>query len=77
MNEENEEIDPRSGKYELIAYICHLGSNANCGHYVCHVKQGNEWIMFNDNKVFISLRPPFTKASICLYKVWIKKIMKN
>ena len=68
MNEENEEIDPRSGKYELIAYICHLGSNANCGHYVCHVKQGNEWIMFNDNKVFISLRPPFTKASICLYK---------
>ena len=65
---EEQKIEERSGRYELIGFVSHIGANATCGHYVCHVKQDNQWIMFNDNKVFISQKPPTTRGYIYLYR---------
>jgi len=47
-----------SGKYELFAIISHMGPNANCGHYVCHIKKDGRWVIYNDCKVAASLSPP-------------------
>ncbi|KAJ3005839.1 UNVERIFIED_CONTAM: hypothetical protein HDU68_004382 [Siphonaria sp. JEL0065] len=40
-----------SPRYELIGFISHRGTSAHCGHYVAHVKKGDQWVLFNDNKV--------------------------
>jgi ubiquitin carboxyl-terminal hydrolase 5/13 len=60
------------GKYELIGFISHMGTNTSCGHYVCHLKKEvngkNEWILFNDRKVAISENPPFDMGYMYLYK---------
>ncbi|XP_043926319.1 ubiquitin carboxyl-terminal hydrolase 13 isoform X2 [Protopterus annectens] len=46
------------GRYELIAFISHMGKSTMCGHYVCHIKKEGRWILFNDHKVYTSERPP-------------------
>lgn len=43
------------GTYTLQAIISHIGMNAEHGHYVCHVKKGDRWIFFNDDKVYLQL----------------------
>lgn len=35
-----------SGRYELVSFISHMGSNLGCGHYVCHVKKDGRWAAF-------------------------------
>ncbi|KAJ3123380.1 hypothetical protein HK100_011627 [Physocladia obscura] len=40
-----------SPRYELIGFISHRGTSAHCGHYVAHIKKGDQWVLFNDNKV--------------------------
>ncbi|SCO65933.1 ubiquitin carboxyl-terminal hydrolase 13, putative [Plasmodium vivax] len=37
--------------YELVASIVHMGSNANSGHYICYIKDGSQWYVYNDNKI--------------------------
>lgn len=32
------------GKYELVGFVSHMGSNTSCGHYVCHVKKDGRWV---------------------------------
>ena len=34
-----------------MAIISHMGRNTECGHYVAHVKKGDRWVLFNDEKV--------------------------
>eukprot|EP00055_Hartaetosiga_balthica_P013230 m.67024 g.67024 ORF g.67024 m.67024 type:complete len:203 (-) comp8202_c3_seq2:120-728(-) len=57
-----------SGRYRLRAIISHLGQSAQTGHYVCHIKQGDEWVIFNDRKVAISQHPPTSFAYIYLFQ---------
>lgn len=40
-----------SGRYRLLAVVSHMGRSADHGHYVCHVRRGNQWILFNDDVV--------------------------
>ena len=40
-----------AGQYELISVISHIGRNTDHGHYVCHIKKNNQWVLFNDDKV--------------------------
>lgn len=47
-----------SGKYELVAFVSHMGANTQCGHYVCHIKKAGQWVIFNDAKVAASGSPP-------------------
>ena len=56
-------------RYELSAFISHMGSSSHSGHYVCHVKgQDGKWVIFNDNKVAISMKPPMELGYLYLYK---------
>ncbi|KAJ9476857.1 Ubiquitin carboxyl-terminal hydrolase 14 [Pseudozyma hubeiensis] len=38
-------------RYTCKSFISHKGPSVHSGHYVAHVKQGEEWIFFNDEKV--------------------------
>ena len=39
------------GEYELLGIVSHMGSNTACGHYVCHLKKAQGWVIYNDRKV--------------------------
>lgn len=56
-------------RYELSAFISHMGSSSHSGHYVCHIKEaGGRWVIFNDNKVAVSVNPPKELGYLYLYK---------
>lgn len=57
-----------AGQYELAAFISHMGTSTACGHYVCHIKSGDNWLLYNDEKVAISEEPPRQMAYMYLYK---------
>jgi ubiquitin carboxyl-terminal hydrolase 5/13 len=60
------------GKYRLRAFISHMGTSSLVGHYVCHILKDNQWIIFNDNKVQISQRPPKDLGYLYLYEREVK-----
>jgi len=62
------QLDDGDGNYELIGLISHIGNNTASGHYVCHLKKGDNWVIFNDEKVAISEHPPFLHAYMYLYR---------
>ena len=39
--------------YTLIGLIIHSGKQSSSGHYVCFTKSGMQWILHDDNKVFL------------------------
>ena len=57
-----------SEKYQLKAFISHMGSSTLCGHYVCHIKKDGQWVIFNDEKVALSSSPPQELAYLYLYE---------
>ena len=65
---ENQKLRDGQEKYELVALISHMGSNANVGHYVAHIKNDNQWVIFNDEKVAKSENPPKDLAYLYFYK---------
>ena len=62
-----EPIQDGTGKYELVGVVSHLGNSTSVGHYVCHLKIENEWIIFNDEKVAKSKQPPLDYGYLYLY----------
>lgn len=38
-------------RYKLKAFISHKGPSVHSGHYVAHIRVGNDWVLFNDEKV--------------------------
>ncbi|KAJ7481259.1 hypothetical protein B0H11DRAFT_2024866 [Mycena galericulata] len=38
-------------KYRLKAFISHKGPSVHSGHYVAHIRTGDGWVLFNDEKV--------------------------
>ncbi|MBN3299697.1 ubiquitin carboxyl-terminal hydrolase 5 isoform X2 [Amia ocellicauda] len=56
------------GKYELFAFISHMGSSTMCGHYVCHIKKDDQWVIFNDQKVCASEKPPKDLGYLYFYR---------
>ncbi|KAJ6502176.1 hypothetical protein C8R45DRAFT_975636 [Mycena sanguinolenta] len=38
-------------KYKLKAFISHKGPSVHSGHYVAHIRAGDTWVLFNDEKV--------------------------
>ena len=57
-----------NGKYELVAFVSHMGTNANVGHYVVHIKKDNKWCIFNDQNVTESEKPHKELAYLYLYR---------
>lgn len=45
-----------------------MGTTIFVGHYVCHIKKGGEWVIFNDEKVYKSEAPPKNLGYIYLYR---------
>jgi ubiquitin carboxyl-terminal hydrolase 5/13 len=60
------------GKYTLKGMISHIGKNTGSGHYVAHLKKFVDdewkWIIFNDEKVALSLHPPKLHAYLYIYQ---------
>lgn len=56
------------GRYELHAIISHIGKNTESGHYVCHIKKGDQWILYNDEKVSLSQNVPMDCGFMYLYR---------
>ncbi|XP_054732138.1 ubiquitin carboxyl-terminal hydrolase 5-like [Anastrepha obliqua] len=56
------------GKYKLVAFISHMGTSAQVGHYVCHIQKDGRWVIFNDSKVALSQNPPKDLGYLYLYK---------
>lgn len=56
------------GKYRLRAFISHMGTSSQAGHYVCHILKDNQWVIFNDNKVALSQAPPKDLGYLYLYE---------
>jgi uncharacterized UBP type Zn finger protein len=54
--------------YELTAFISHMGTSTNVGHYVCHIKKDDRWVIFNDEKVALSENPPMELGYLYLYR---------
>ncbi len=46
-----EDVIDSSPNYELISVISHRGNSTASGHYVCHRKYNDKWILLNDNYV--------------------------
>ncbi|XP_048832924.1 ubiquitin carboxyl-terminal hydrolase 13-like isoform X1 [Brienomyrus brachyistius] len=55
------------GRYELFAFISHMGTSTMSGHYVCHIKKEGRWVIYNDHKVCLSERPPKDMAYMYFY----------
>lgn len=60
--------DGSVGCYDLVAVISHIGRNTEHGHYVCHIKKADKWVLYNDDKVAESAAPPLQHAYMYLYK---------
>jgi ubiquitin carboxyl-terminal hydrolase 5/13 len=45
-----------------------MGSNTACGHYVCHIKKDGRWVLFNDEKVALSEKPPMDLGYMYFFK---------
>lgn len=56
------------GEYELLGFISHIGKNTSHGHYVCHARRGDDWVIFDDQKVAKSESPPFELGYVYLYR---------
>jgi len=57
-----------NGVYKLVAFISHMGTNANVGHYVAHILKEGNWYIFNDENVAKSEHPPKDLAYLYLYQ---------
>ncbi|KAG0058994.1 hypothetical protein BGZ89_000800 [Linnemannia elongata] len=58
----------KKGNYHLASFISHKGPSVHCGHYVSHIKKGNQWVLFNDNKVVDDPKAPIDNAYIYIFK---------
>jgi ubiquitin carboxyl-terminal hydrolase 5/13 len=62
-------LEDGPGRYVMKGMISHIGKNTGSGHYVAHLKKGNDgWVIFNDEKVALSSNPPFPHAYLYLFQ---------
>ncbi|KAG0306576.1 hypothetical protein BGZ98_002140 [Dissophora globulifera] len=58
----------KKGHYKLTSFISHKGPSVHCGHYVSHIKKGDQWVLFNDNKVVADPKAPIGDAYMYIFK---------
>ncbi|KHJ42441.1 UBA/TS-N domain protein [Trichuris suis] len=68
VNNRKEIFSDGNGLYQLRGFISHIGPSAHSGHYVCHLLKDGRWVMFNDEKVLKSEKPPNEFGYIYLYE---------
>lgn len=57
-----------STEYRLVGFISHMGASSLVGHYVCHILKDGQWVIFNDEKVALSVNPPKDLGYLYLYQ---------
>merc|ERR1711920_1039863 len=64
------QCDDGVGQYTLLGFISHMGKNTSHGHYVCHMKRGQDggWVIFDDQKVAKSESPPLELGYFYIYR---------
>ncbi|XP_050218247.1 ubiquitin carboxyl-terminal hydrolase 14 [Mercurialis annua] len=55
---DNTGLPDGGGRYRLIGIVSHMGTSTQCGHYVAHILKDGRWVIFNDDKVGVSVNPP-------------------
>lgn len=45
-----------------------MGTSSQVGHYVCHIRHNDKWVIYNDGKVAISQNPPKELGYLYLYE---------
>lgn len=61
-------LEDGEGKYSLVGMVSHIGKNTGSGHYVAHLKKDGKWVIFNDEKVALSHKPPYQHAYLYLFQ---------
>jgi ubiquitin carboxyl-terminal hydrolase 5/13 len=56
------------GNYELCGFVSHMGTNANVGHYVVHIKKEGKWYIYNDQNVCESEKSHKELAYLYIYR---------
>ena len=63
------DLDDGPPQYRLVGFISHIGKNTGSGHYVAHIrKPGHGFVIFDDEKVAKSLKPPLSLGYLYLYQ---------
>lgn len=64
------ELEDGEGKFDMVGMISHIGKNTGSGHYVAHIKRKDDgkWVIYNDEKVAISEKPPIQHAYLYLFQ---------
>eukprot|EP00959_Pyramimonas_sp_CCMP1952_P424179 8884723-Pyramimonas_sp.AAC.2 len=57
-------VDDKMSKNEMKRMLC----GRRCGHYVCHIKKEGRWVLYNDEKVAVSQKPPLDLGYLYIYK---------
>ena len=52
----------------MIGTVSHIGKHTGSGHYVAHMKRGDKWVIFNDEKVAYCEAPPLEHAYMYLFQ---------
>lgn len=55
-------------RYDMVGFASHLGSNTSSGHYVAHIRKEGRFVLFNDEKVAVSQRPPTDLGFLYVYR---------
>lgn len=67
-------LDDGPGQYDLVGLVSHIGKNTSSGHYVCHLLRpcpdgkGEQWVIYNDEKVAVSENPPIPHGYLYLFR---------
>mmetsp|Transcript_23484 Transcript_23484/g.30695 ORF Transcript_23484/g.30695 Transcript_23484/m.30695 type:complete len:861 (-) Transcript_23484:288-2870(-) len=62
------ELEDGVGNYTLHGFISHVGKNTGSGHYVCHIRKEDRWVIFDDQKVAVSQDPPLKLGYIYIFR---------
>ena len=69
IEEQKAGVDSLNAKYQLFSVVTHLGASVHSGHYVAHLRRGDEWVLFNDGKVAATSDPPLSKGYIYFFRL--------
>lgn len=61
-------LEDGEGRYQLTGLVSHIGKNTGSGHYVAHLRKDGKWVIFNDEKVALSEKPPKEHAYLYLFQ---------
>ncbi|KAL3934083.1 MAG: hypothetical protein SGARI_003543, partial [Bacillariaceae sp.] len=61
-------LEDGDGQYTMVGMVSHIGKNTGSGHYVAHIKKDDKWVIFNDEKVALSEKPPIQHAYLYCFQ---------